>query len=113
MHGLCLTVPELKAWFCGQGRLADYLGRIVLNALKDELPDANGEWKRVIWDVTAVAWLLNDNDRFLTAERTNVRLPDYSGQYESSEVNIPTAYYTHINKEELFRNLVAKIRAFG
>ena len=35
-------------------------------------------WTRVIWDVTAVAWLLNDNNRFMMSKIIPMQLPEYN-----------------------------------
>ena len=57
------TEPELKHWLSGRNPLADYLAQ---NAIAAANSYAEGKpWSRVIWDVTAVAWLKNRGERFL------------------------------------------------
>ncbi len=48
------TIPELEAWLRGRGPLGDYLVEIVRGYHDDPFA-----WSKVIWDVAAVAWLVN------------------------------------------------------
>jgi inosine-uridine nucleoside N-ribohydrolase len=48
--------PELEHWLRGKNELCDYLAS---NTISQALEDGGlPAWTRVIWDVTAVAWLL-------------------------------------------------------
>ena len=59
------TGPELNYWLVDKNPLADYLAR---NTIQEAESYARGKpWSRVIWDVTAVAWLMNDDYRFMHA----------------------------------------------
>lgn len=54
-----VSKPELEFWLKGKNNLADYLAENAIKAAEDY---AKGTaWTHVIWDVTAVAWLLNDS----------------------------------------------------
>ena len=58
-----VSKSELEYWLKGNTKLVDYL---VENTISVAGKYASGKpWSMVIWDVTAVAWLLNDNDRFM------------------------------------------------
>ena len=64
------TGPELEHWIVGKNELCDYLYRIVRRTRRF----AAGKvlWSRVIWDVTAVAWLLDGDftaDRIVQPDR--------------------------------------------
>lgn len=50
------TIPELKYYLEGKNELSDYLYNIVV-----EYGRGKEAWSKVIWDVTAVAWLVNPN----------------------------------------------------
>lgn len=53
------TAPELEYWLKGKNKLCDYL---VENTCHEAALMAESNcWSRVIWDVTAVAWLLDEN----------------------------------------------------
>ena len=49
------TVPEMEAYVGGQGAIGDYL----LEIFKDYRKDHFG-WSKVIWDLAAVAWLVDE-----------------------------------------------------
>jgi hypothetical protein len=66
-------------------------------------------WTRVIWDVTAVAWLLNDDERFMNTRIEPVRLPSYEGVYEPA-LDIPMNYVYHIKRDALMTDLVEKLK---
>lgn len=72
-----ISGPELRQWMCGKGKIADYLANNTISEVS--LYVDSGIWTRVIWDVTAVAWLLNDNDRFMSSQVIKTKLPTYEG----------------------------------
>ena len=58
VNSFTVSKPELEFWLQGKNDLADYLAE---NTIKVAESYAKGSaWTRVIWGVTAVAWLLND-----------------------------------------------------
>ncbi|MBT3379738.1 MAG: nucleoside hydrolase [Lentisphaerae bacterium] len=48
------TVPEMERFVKGQGPIGDYLYDIFCDYHKDHYA-----WSKVIWDISAVAWLIN------------------------------------------------------
>ncbi|MDR2687383.1 MAG: nucleoside hydrolase, partial [Oscillospiraceae bacterium] len=70
------TKPELECWLGGKNALCDYLAR---NTIDEAESYAKGRpWSRVLWDVTAVAWLLGG----MTLDRVVPRhVPGYDFQY--------------------------------
>jgi len=48
------TIPELKYYLKGKSELSDYLYNIVF-----EYSGGHEVWSKIIWDVTAIAWLVN------------------------------------------------------
>lgn len=62
-----------------------------------------------IWDVTAVAWLINDNNRFMEDEITNVILPGYDGHYEEKPQQGLMCYVNKIHRKELFEDMVRTV----
>lgn len=99
------TTPELNYWLTGKNPLADYLAR---NTIAYGEKHAGMPWSKVIWDVTAVAWLLNEEERFLYDRIVNVRLPSTDGIYED-EIEQPICYVYGIKRNELFRDLFEKL----
>ena len=97
------TAPELRYHLLGKNPLADYLAQNVL----DCYPGATHPWSRVIWDVTAVAWL-TDARRYLLWKVCPRRLPGYDGQYESQE-GAPMVYVYHVRRDRLMGDLFGKL----
>ena len=57
---------DLQAFLVGKNSLATYLAE---NAIAEADSYAEGKpWTRVVWDVTAIAWLLNENDKFMLSK---------------------------------------------
>jgi len=100
------SAPELNYWLTGKNPLADYLAKNTIQAAESYA--AGKPWTRVIWDVTAVAWLLNDGEKLLRNRITNTRLPDYTGQYESP-IPLPMCYVYGINRDALMEDLIRKL----
>ena len=95
---------ELKHYFMGKNPLADYLAR---NAIEEAETYANGTaWGRVIWDVTAVAWLLNDEDQFMRSRIIPGMMPNYDNQYEPVPQGYPIRYVYHIKRDKLLNALI-------
>ena len=102
-----LSKPELECWLMDKNPLADYLAR---NAIAAAEAYAKGKpWTRVIWDVTAVAWLLNDGERFMHSRITQVVLPGYDGQYQCDPENMQMCYVYHICRDALMEDLIRKL----
>ncbi len=98
---------ELRHWIYGKNELCSYL---VENTVAAANRYANGRpWTRVIWDVTAVAWLLNDGDRFMTSEIIHSPIPEYDGHYGYDNSRHLIRAVTHINRDALFEDLVNKL----
>ena len=97
------TAPELRYHLSGKNPLADYLAQNVL----DCYPGATRPWSRVIWDVTAVAWL-TDARRYLGWRTVSRCRPDYDGRYEAEE-GAPMTYIFHVNRDSLMEDLFGKL----
>ncbi len=98
---------ELEHWLRGKNALCDYLVR---NTVDEAESYATGKpWTRPVWDVTAVAYLLNQNERFMSARKLSVRLPEYDHKYaEKSEEHLYT-YVFDIKRDALFEDLFRKL----
>lgn len=106
--------PELEKWLLGTTPIATYLAN---NAIKEAEQYAKGKpWTRAIWDVTAVGWLLNENDKYMLSRICNVRLPKKDGKYESEPLNKKISYVYFIKRDilmcELFKKLCNENRQF-
>ena len=96
---------ELDYWLKGKNDLCNYLADYTKkSALKDGgLPN----WTRVIWDVTAVAWLL-DGD-FMSDRLERIPIPQYDHHYSFDPSRHFYRYVYHINRDKLFEALFAKL----
>lgn len=104
-----VSEPELRHWLEGRGALADYL--VEYTVATAERYAAGTAWTRVIWDVTAVAWLLNDGDRFLRSQILQTQMPTYDHQYAAVENALPMAYVYSVNRDALMTDLFRKLTA--
>ena len=66
-------------------------------------------WSRVLWDVTAAAWLLNDGERFMRSRLIPTPVPEYDNHYGSAPTNPLCRYVFHINRDALFADLFARL----
>ncbi len=94
---------ELQYWLKGKNQLCDYLYK---NTVDEADSYAGGKpWTRVIWDVTAVGWLLNDDYRFMNAKLIPSPVPEYNGTYSFNKNRHFIKYVCDINRDALFEDL--------
>jgi inosine-uridine nucleoside N-ribohydrolase len=101
------TGPELHHWLSGKNPLCDYL----VNQTVDEVNTyaADSVWSRTIWDVAAVAWLLNDNGDLLLDKLIPTPIPEYDNYYAFDPRRPLCRYVYHINRDALFSDLFKKL----
>lgn len=95
------TGPELEHWLRGKNKLCDYLVDTTTAEACSYNP--NGSWSRPIWDVTAVAWLL-DGD-FMLDSLEHSPIPQYDHHYSHSPTRHFIRYVYHIQRDNLFEHL--------
>ncbi|MDD4367862.1 MAG: nucleoside hydrolase [Oscillospiraceae bacterium] len=100
------TAPELTTWLKGQNPLCDYLWQH--SVAEAELCGQHGCWSRPIWDVTAVAWLLEPS---FMADRLLPRpIPTYDGHW-ALDLSRPLYREVYaINRDALMTDLLTKLR---
>ena len=98
------SIPELEYYFKGKNALCDYLVDITINEMKNL-----NLLSKVIWDVTAVAYLLNDDDRFMNSYTTTMALPSYDHHYSIVNTAHQMQYVYNIKRDPLFKDLVEKL----
>ncbi len=95
------TIPELDAWLRGKSALGDYLCDIVASYHADHFA-----WSKVIWDISAVAYLINA----AWVPSTLVHAPilteriTYSADWYRPLMRVAT----HCNRDAIFRDLFTK-----
>jgi len=101
------TKGELADWLSGKNPIADYLYQ---NTVREAESYAKGSaWSRCIWDVTAVAWLLNDDNRFMRSYSIPSPIPQYDGQYSRRPDRHPIRYVYHVMRDAIFTDLFRKL----
>ena len=104
------THGELTEWLAGKNPIADYLCK---NTIEEAESYGKGTaWSRCIWDVTAVAWLLNDRNRFMESHLTPAPIPEYDGFYAFRPDRHPIRYVSYIRRDPLFTDLFQKLIAW-
>lgn len=101
---------ELEHWLKGQNALCDYLYKNTV----DEAESYAGEtaWTRVIWDVTAVAWLNNGDSRFMLDRFIHSPVPEYDKEYAQNQNRHLIKYVYRIKRDALFTDLFKVLRDF-
>lgn len=99
------TGPELEHWLKGKNRLCDYLVDVTI---KEAAACHGGAfWSRPIWDVTAVAWLLNGD--FTSDRIEHSPIVEYDNHYSFDKTRHFVRYVYHINRDKLFADLFTKL----
>ncbi len=95
------TIPELDAWLRGKGALGDYLCDIVASYHEDHFA-----WSKVIWDVSAVAYLVNASWLPSTLVHTPVLTEriTYSADWNRPLMRVGT----HCKRDAIFRDIFTK-----
>ena len=101
------TRYELEHWLIGKNPLADYLAHNTIELAESYA--AGLPWSRTIWDVSAVAWLVNDGQRFLSYRTIPAPIPEYNGQYTIDRDRHPISYVYHVNRDALLADLFQKL----
>ena len=102
-----VSKQELEFWLKGKNDLADYLAE---NTIKTAESYAKGSaWTRVIWDVTAVAWLLNDSESFMESRIIPTPIPTYDNFYATDYNGYPMRYVYNIKRDNLMNDLFSKL----
>ncbi|MBQ7171452.1 MAG: DUF4298 domain-containing protein [Clostridia bacterium] len=103
--------PELEYWLGGQNPLCDYL---VENTVREAERYAAGKpWTRVIWDVTAVAWLFDGEKRFLRDTVAPAPVPAYDLTYAPEPGRFPICRVESVDRDALFADLFARLAGMG
>ena len=100
-----ISEAELEKWLSGKNKISDYLAR---NTIDEASSYAKGKpWTRVIWDVTAVAWLIDG--RFFGERLEKSPVPEYDGHYAYDGDRHFIRYIYHVNRDALVEDLFDKL----
>ena len=102
-----ISEADLDKWLVGKNKISDYLAKNTISAASSY---AGGKpWTRVIWDVTAIAWLLGGDFVMDRLERSPV--PEYDGYFARPGGRHFMKYAFHINRDALAEDLFKKLTA--
>ena len=101
-----ISAPELKEYLIGKNPLADYLANNVLLAQKNA---QDVKWARILWDVVAIGWLLNDNSRFMLSRIMPTYTPTDDFKYEIKVDAFDSNYVFWVNRTLLMTDLIDKL----
>lgn len=102
-----ISKPEIEYWLLNKTPLSDYLGKNSIDAA--ERYARGTAWTRCIWDVTAIAWLLNDKNKFMSSRIVPTHLSSYDYYYTESPDARPMRYIYDIHRDALMTDLVKKV----
>ena len=100
-----ISEAELEKWLLGKNKISDYLAG---NTIEEASSYAKGKpWTRVIWDVTAIAWLIDG--RFFCERLERSPIPEYDGHYAYNSYRHLIKYVYHVNRDVLLEDLFSKL----
>ena len=100
-----ISEPEFRDYFVGKNPLCDHLGKYSIE--EGNRTASAPTWTRVIWDVTAVAWLL-DGD-FMEDTLMHSPIPQYDDTWAPSDTRQFMRYVYAIHRDRLLADLVDKL----
>ncbi len=96
------TVPEMERYVAGRGAIGDYL----LKIFKDYRKDHFG-WSKVLWDMTAIAWLINDGWLPSDLVHSPIVTNDYTYSFDNSRHLIRMVNF--VRRDPIFRDFFTKL----
>ena len=96
------TVPEMETYVAGRGAIGDYL----LEIFKDYRKDHFG-WSKVLWDMTAVAWVVNAKWLPSDLVHSPIVTDNYTFSFDKSRHFIRSVNFVH--RDPIFRDFFTKL----
>lgn len=96
------TVPEMERYVGGRGPIGDYLLTIFKDYHKDHFA-----WSKVLWDMTAVAWLVNDKWLPSDLVHSPIVTDNYTFSFDPSRHMIRVVNF--VNRDPIFRDFFTKL----
>ncbi len=96
------TIPEMEHYLKGKSPIADYLLKTTI-----EYSGGHDYWSKVIWDVTAVAWLVNSSWLPTNLEHSPVLTDQVTYSIDHTRHFLRMA--TSLNRDAIFGDLFRKL----
>lgn len=97
------SVPEMERYLSGQGAIGEYLLTIFREYHKDHFA-----WSKVLWDMTAVAWVINP--RWLPSDLVHspIVTDNYTFSFDQSRHLIRSVNF--VQRDPIFRDFFTKLQ---
>ena len=103
VSAFAISEAEFTDWLKGKNDLCNYLVQHTV----DEVTYAVGKpWTRVIWDVTAVAWLTGDFTKSILIPSP---IPEYDHHYGSDPTRHMINYVYYVERDKLVQDLFERL----
>jgi inosine-uridine nucleoside N-ribohydrolase len=96
------TVPEMERYVAGRGAIGDYLLKIFKEYRKDHFG-----WSKVLWDMTAVAWVIDDKWLPSDLVHSPIVTDNYTFSFDPSRHLIRTVNF--VQRDPIFRDFFTKL----
>lgn len=96
------TVPEMERYLSGKGPTAEYL----LEIFKDYHED-HFAWSKVLWDMTAIAWVINPDWLPSNLVHTPIVTDQYTFSADASRHFMRSVYF--VRRDPIFRDFFEKL----
>jgi purine nucleosidase len=96
------TVPEMERYVGGRGPIGDYLLKIFKDYRRDHFA-----WSKVLWDMTAVAWLINAKWLPTDLVHSPIVTDNYTFSFDDSRHLIRTLKFVH--RDPIYRDFFTKL----
>lgn len=96
------TIPEIERYVQGRGAIGDFLADTVKGYHKEHFA-----WSKVIWDISAIAYLLNESWTPTSLVHSPIVTSEGTWSFDNHRHLIRSA--THVYRDPIFRDLFAKL----
>ncbi len=105
--GFYMTSEEAERSLSKNSAINKYLCELVRSNAADPY-----EWSRVLWDVTAIGWVLNEGSRFTEETIALAPTPEYNDKYSFSDNAKFYKYVYKIYRERLLADMFEKLNTY-
>ncbi len=101
------TIPEMEKYVKGNGKIGDYL----FNIFKTYDTGEEKGWSKVIWDMTAVAYVVNPDWTPSSLVHSPILTDQFTYSFSDNRHFIRYVYY--INRDPIFRDFFDKLEHYA
>lgn len=101
------TVPEIEYFLKGKSAIGDYLASEFVAYRKWKAPDAGFAWSKVIWDISAVAWLIEP--KWIPTRRVPSPTLTDDMKYQQATGRHPVLVAVGADRDRIFNDMFQKL----